>query len=321
MEKAGGRRIYVRKSGKKAELGEREKRRLIQLAVCLVLFLTVFLAKGADKLGVLRSNLAEAIRADTDFRTAFTDLGWSIASGQPVKDTLQTLWVDVFLPREQADSSDRAGGYLYQETLTALQSEEGRAALADPGRREASEATAPMSQSVSRDQTEKSGEQDPASEHVSVVHVEYNGPALPANATMDRYDLGLEETVSPVLGTVASDFGWREHPIDGGEKFHSGVDLGVEIGTEVKAFAAGKVDYIGESETYGQYLQLRHDNGVTTFYAHCSKLCVQQGQTVAAGEKVAESGATGKVTGPHLHFELKKDGIWLEPLYYIQTLS
>ena len=58
---------------------------------------------------------------------------------------------------------------------------------------------------------------------------------------------------------------------------------------------------------------------MTSFYCHCSKLCVQQGQVVAAGEKVAESGATGNVTGPHLHFELKLDGVLLDPLYYIET--
>lgn len=85
------------------------------------------------------------------------------------------------------------------------------------------------------------------------------------------------------------------------------------------AFAAGTVEYIGESDSYGQYLQLRHDNGVATFYAHCSKLCVQQGQTVEAGEKVAESGATGEVTGPHLHFEMTKDGVRLNPAYYIES--
>ena len=79
------------------------------------------------------------------------------------------------------------------------------------------------------------------------------------------------------------------------------------------------VDYIGESDIYGQYLQIRHEGGLTSFYAHCSKLCVQQGQTVAAGEKVAESGATGNATGPHLHFELKLDGVLLNPTYYIET--
>ena len=107
--------------------------------------------------------------------------------------------------------------------------------------------------------------------------------------------------------------------MDGGEKFHNGVALGGNTGTAVCAFAAGTVDYIGDSPIYGLYVQVRHAGGLTSFYAHNSKLCVQQGQTVAAGEKIAESGDTGNATGPHLHFELKLNGTLLNPAYYIET--
>ena len=79
------------------------------------------------------------------------------------------------------------------------------------------------------------------------------------------------------------------------------------------------MDYIGESPAYGLYLQIQHAGGVTSFYAHCSLLCVQPGQQVAAGEKVAEVGDTGEVTGAHLHFELKVDGTLVDPAEYIQT--
>ena len=97
------------------------------------------------------------------------------------------------------------------------------------------------------------------------------------------------------------------------------MDLVVNTGTPVLAFADGTVDYIGESQVYGLYLQLRHAGGVTSFYAHCGELLVQQGQTVKAGEQVAVSGATGNATGPHLHFEIKRNGVRLNPVYYIQT--
>ena len=79
------------------------------------------------------------------------------------------------------------------------------------------------------------------------------------------------------------------------------------------------MDYIGESPIYGLYTQIDHGNGVTTFYAHCGKLLVQQGQSVKMGDVIAESGETGNATGPHLHFEIKKDGVLLNPLYYIET--
>ncbi len=131
--------------------------------------------------------------------------------------------------------------------------------------------------------------------------------------------LGVGETVAPVMAPVSSGFGLREHPIEGGEKFHNGLDLAANYGTDIKAFAAGVVDYIGESPAYGLYLQIQHANGVTSFYAHCSRLCVQPGQQVAAGEKVAEVGDTGEVTGAHLHFEVKVNGKLVDPSDYIGT--
>ena len=111
----------------------------------------------------------------------------------------------------------------------------------------------------------------------------------------------------------------RNHPVKHKTIMHNGVDLAVNDGTDVLAFADGTVDYIGDSPIYGLYLQLSHPGGLKSFYAHCSELLVQQGQTVAAGERVALSGATGNSTGPHLHFELKLNGVLLNPLYYIET--
>ncbi len=316
MEKTAGRRVYQKKRGQRAELGEREKRRLVQLATCLILFLVAFYAKGADKLGTLRTDLTQALGADINFRAAAADLSWSVAAGRPVGETLNELWMDVFLPREETAPAALWDGPVYQRAWRGL-THRASGLLAAMTGETGEEKIDPMELSGAAPlppQPESTPEPE-------VVHVDYTGPALPENTSMDRYALGLSETVDPVLGVKTSDFGWRMHPIEEEEKFHYGVDLAVEMGTTVAAFAAGTVDYIGESDVYGQYLQLDHGNGVKSFYAHCSKLCVQQGQVVAMGEKVAESGETGKVTGPHLHFELKRDGVRLNPSYYIETLS
>lgn len=311
MERAEGRRVYHRNRGRGAPLGEWEKRRLAQLGACAVLFLTVFLARGLDRLAPLRAELSAALWGSADFQTAFADLGWSVASGRPLGRTLQELWVDVFVPEEKAAPAAWREGAVYRAAQKEL--------------RVSSVLTAPAGEQDREDPMVASGarviETPQPTPEPEVVIMNYTGPALPDNATMDRYALGLSETVDPVHSKITSEYGWREHPIEGGEKFHCGVDLMADEGTPVLAFAAGTVDYIGESDVYGQYLQLRHDNGVTSFYAHCSKLCVQKGQTVAAGEKVAESGATGEVTGPHLHFEMRKDGVRLNPAYYIETVE
>lgn len=329
MEKTAEHRASARHRKQRAMLGPREKRRLIQLGICMLLFGAVFFAKGADRLPQLRGELTDTLSASANFRAAFADFGWSVANRQPVADILTDLWTDVFLARERPTVPTRHGGPFYESVQNALRqgiapdfpylksSTVSNETQEDPMALSRARQIPPTIPSPSPEpEPEPPAETEPA-----VIHVEYTGPALPDNATMERYALGLAETVSPVMARLTSGFGWREHPIDGGEKFHQGIDLAASSGTPVLAFAAGTVDYIGESDVYGKYLQLRHAGGVTSFYAHCSKLCVRQGQQVAAGEKVAESGATGHVTGPHLHFELKKDGVRLNPAYYIQTLS
>ena len=93
------------------------------------------------------------------------------------------------------------------------------------------------------------------------------------------------------------------------------------MGDPIAAFAAGTVEYIGEDDSYGLYLQLDHGNGVKSFYAHCSKIVVSKGQTVELGEKVAEVGSTGDSTGPHLHLEMKYNSTHLNPAYYVDFLE
>ena len=136
---------------------------------------------------------------------------------------------------------------------------------------------------------------------------------------MDHISLGGLATVTPVLGPLWSQYGYRAHPIDGERKFHNGVDIGAEEGTSVAAFAGGTVEYTGENSIYGNYLQLDHGHGIKSFYAHCSQVIVRTGQQVSAGEPIAYVGSTGSATGPHLHLELKCGGIHIDPGYYIQT--
>lgn len=325
-----------RRRGKKVALAPRECRRLIQLGVCIALFLVVFVGKGVfpEQMLAAREKIVQVIQGDTDFRAAFASLGQSISEGEPVLDTLETLWIDVF-GGEQVELPD--DGWeplpLYTETVTKLQDGVTVQGLLDL---ELDTVAPPTEETVSAEQPQASQppaeettqpEPDTTAEAVQptpvpdVIHVDYDGPALPANATMDQYNLGLVATISPVDGAegwwISSPYGWREHPVDEEEKFHNGVDIAVNTGTSIKAFADGVVDYIGDSPVYGLYTQIDHGNGVTSFYAHCSELLVQQGQTVSMGDVIALSGATGNATGPHLHFELKKEGILLNPLYYI----
>ena len=121
----------------------------------------------------------------------------------------------------------------------------------------------------------------------------------------------------PVAGSVTSGYGPRKHPITGENKTHNGIDIKADTGTAVRAAADGTVSHIGhdmsKTSGYGNYVTLDHDNGYQTRYAHLSKVSVQIRQKVRKGEKIGEVGETGAATGPHLHFEVEKNGSFIDP--------
>ena len=119
----------------------------------------------------------------------------------------------------------------------------------------------------------------------------------------------------PVQGTVSSNFGYRY--IFGGYSFHGGLDIYVPTGTTVKASDGGTVITAGWSGGYGNLVVIRHDNGTLTYYAHNSSLLVSAGQKVYQGQPIAKSGATGNVTGPHCHFEIRINGTCVNPRTYL----
>ncbi|HIR19880.1 MAG TPA: peptidoglycan DD-metalloendopeptidase family protein [Candidatus Pelethomonas intestinigallinarum] len=162
--------------------------------------------------------------------------------------------------------------------------------------------------------TEGETADDTATQTLSYV---YTMPALPANASLEQRNLGFAYQ-SPILGALSSTFGWRDHPVDGENKFHYGVDLAAAEGADICAFADGKVYATGESSTLGNYIMLEHPGGYITLYAHCSRVTVTGG-AVSMGDKIAEVGQTGVATGPHLHFELHDGSLYLNPIYYVQV--
>ena len=150
----------------------------------------------------------------------------------------------------------------------------------------------------------------------TLAYILYSDQNLPENVSMEQVVLGFDYQ-TPLTGTVSSSFGYREHPTEGEEKFHYGLDIAADSGAAVSCFADGTVTAVGESSSYGRYCIITHDSGYRTLYAHCSRITVSSGQQVSAGEKVAEVGETGMATGPHLHFELQHGGTYLNPVYYV----
>jgi murein DD-endopeptidase MepM/ murein hydrolase activator NlpD len=136
---------------------------------------------------------------------------------------------------------------------------------------------------------------------------------------------GAEATPPPapaahhLAGRVTSGFGSRIDPIDGTRKEHDGVDLGAPEGTSVQASAAGRVVFAGPRGGYGNLVIVDHGDGTRTRYAHCRSVGVAVGDAVTAGQPIAEVGNTGRSTGPHLHFEVRRDDVPVDPGTWLET--
>lgn len=124
---------------------------------------------------------------------------------------------------------------------------------------------------------------------------------------------------APTDPAVTSGFGMRRDPITGAPSNHPGVDLGAPEGTPIPAAKAGVVIAAGPRGGYGNAIEIQHDDGTTTLYAHASEVKVTPGMSVAEGEIVGLVGQTGRTTGPHLHLELRKAGHFVDPGQVLKT--
>jgi murein DD-endopeptidase MepM/ murein hydrolase activator NlpD len=140
-----------------------------------------------------------------------------------------------------------------------------------------------------------------------------------SSSALPHFDNALSQTLAS--SRVSSRFGWRQDPIAGGLKFHKGTDVAMPVGQDVPAAMAGRVTYAGERSGYGLTVEVDHGHGLTTRYAHLSEVSVNVGETVGTGQSIAKSGATGRVTGPHLHFEVLDQGQPIDPSSGLQRLA
>ncbi len=121
-------------------------------------------------------------------------------------------------------------------------------------------------------------------------------------------------TLPPVENiNYTSNFGYRIDPFTGHQTFHEGVDFAAETGTAINAAASGKVIYADTHPAYGKSIEIDHGNGLVTRYAHSSELLVKEGDLVVRGQRIARVGTTGRSTGPHLHFEVRLNGVAQNP--------
>jgi murein DD-endopeptidase MepM/ murein hydrolase activator NlpD len=240
--------------------------------------------------------LSDALSQNMDVRAVFSSVGKAFSGESELAETADEVYRAVFAPDESAAEEVwvRVSGMEDRQVFEFLKNK-------------GIEREHPTAESaVETEQTETD----------TLSYILYSNRTLPENVNMEQVLLGFDY-VPPVSGTLSSGFGYREHPTEGEERFHYGVDLVADSGTDICSFADGTVTVVGESNSYGNYCVVVHENGCSTLYAHCSRITVSSGKMVSKGETIAEVGESGTATGPHLHFELQQDGVYLNPIYYV----
>lgn len=121
----------------------------------------------------------------------------------------------------------------------------------------------------------------------------------------------------PAEGSISSEFGMRKLSSARKARHHNGIDVRARKGTPVQASGDGKVVFAGYRGSYGKLVEIEHAHGVVTRYAHLDKFAIKKGQQVQAGQKIGSVGTTGRVTGPHLHFEVLVGDRYVDPLQFV----
>lgn len=297
----------VRGGARKSEpLAAKDLRLMLRLVACGGIFVALVAAKLLlpAKMAGFNEKLSAAMERNMDVQAVFSAVGRAFSGEEGVEEVYQA----VFHPQEEAVQT---GGVL----------PEGDAPVKMTTRTPKLRNTAALDTLRSfRGEPEPSPSPPETAQSASnLAYVLYSQENLPEGVSMEQAILGFDYC-APVAGTLSSDFGYREHPTEGEERFHYGVDLAADTGTEVRCFADGTVTAVGDSSSYGRYCIVSHEGGYSTLYAHCSRITVSSGAAVNRGQKIAEVGDTGMATGPHLHFELQREGTYLNPIYYVSAL-
>jgi len=289
----------VRHSGGRREeaAGGRERWRLTQLVVSgglfvLLVALTWFLPGGTAQ---LNETLSDAISRNMDVQAVFSAVGKAFSGQESVGGELYRA---VFQPAAEPVGQEQPAENVEMDEASAWEILRGYRGEQPEGQAE------PVSAAGGETAVE------------TLAYVLYSQQNLPDNVSLEQALLGFDYCM-PVQGTLSSGFGYRAHPTEGDDRFHYGVDLAADSGAEVCSFADGTVSVVGESSSYGKYCIVSHASGYRTLYAHCRRITAVAGAAVRRGQAIAEVGETGMATGPHLHFELQREGTYLNPIYYV----
>lgn len=324
------RREYPERRNQKSQPRKTGNKNIIRLITCTAVLIAAIAAKSffPEKVAEYAETILPMMENNFDYKAVAQTLGETISGEQTITQAMGEIYVIAFGGGKGEDLKVDQDGAQTQLTpaLTPLQQ------LHEGAARILTQRVSPQPQQVpdqeggteeTREQETQQAENNQTAETTNTVveafllnQQQFSDYDLPTNVTYEMPELGITYGC-PRAGTVSSSFGYRSHPMQNTVSFHYGTDIAADTGDAVVAFANGTVIAVADSVSSGLNVSISHDNGVVSRYAHCNEIYVSEGDTVNMGDKIAAAGATGNATGPHLHFELSVNGMYVNPEYYL----
>ena len=271
-----------------------------QIAICLLLGLSFFLMSKTSQASALRSDFSRLMSWESFKSDAASVMGY-------VRDYLAepVEFFPVFGSKKDDSESQSAA----QETDESSQQ-------VTTGSETDETETADETETKKTETERTSDETEPETDKIS-------SDMKTVSLMKTELDYQSQDDTAKIVAPVdssryTSQFGYRINPITNVRAFHTGLDIAAPLGTKIKAAYNGTVSKTGEDSHSGKYIFLTHANGLETFYCHCSEIIAEKGAKIRQGETIALVGSTGWSTGPHLHFEIHKNGKRLDPLPFLQ---
>lgn len=277
-----------------------------QMIICLLLGLSFFLMSKTSQESAFRSDLSRLMSWESFKSDAASVMGYvRNYLSEPVE----------FFPAFGTQNNESESGTVTAEASETAQSEE-----TGTDKQEKEETTAKAESETTKEHTEPEITDDDKTPGTEKIAADVKAVSLAKTDLDYQSQDDTAKIVAPVSSTrYTSKFGYRINPITNVRAFHTGLDIAAPLGTKIRAAYNGTVSRTGEDSHSGKYIFLTHANGLETFYCHCSEILAEKGAKIRQGETIALVGSTGWSTGPHLHFEIHKNGERVDPLPFLKT--
>lgn len=267
------------------------KKMIIQILICLLIYFIFYLIETTNYVfsATTINKTKEILEYDMDIKGIYTDIKSNFIKEENNNNIEQNLTT------ENNNEDDNVG-------VNNSSSNENIDVAEDNNSKETNNTDEKDTEEIQNKDMEENSEQ------IINEEIKEEEPITVAQEIKNNYSINKPTNG----GFISSEFGTREPEGDIVTAYHHGIDIGVIVGTDVLSAIDGEVILATESESYGKYVKIRNGD-LVTLYAHCSELLAKVGDTVKQGDKIALSGATGKVTGPHLHFEIIYKDEYINP--------